>query len=110
MNIHYLTQLDYIKILLEEDRNGEALNHLRSITSDLEAVCKSEAERLNTELEMTKAETKTKPENWIYVNNTWAKLIEIDSDVRTIALEVSKGISIKTTFKINGTTKTPVGQ
>lgn len=101
MNTTHTTQLDYVKILLEEDRAGEALNHLRDICRDLETQCFVSASKLkDIELEIPKSLIKTKPQNWIFLKETWLKLISIkDND---IYLEITDGVSIKNKFKIDG--------
>ena len=81
MNNTHTTQLDYVKILLEEDRAGEALNHLKDICRELETKCFVTASKLNDqEIEIPKSLTKTKPQNWIFLKETWLKLISIKGD------------------------------
>jgi len=107
MNIQHYTQLDYIKILLEDDKNGEALNHLRDICRDLETTCQVSANKLSeTELNIPKALTKTKPHNWIFLKETWVKLLAIKGD--DIFLEITDGVSIKNKFKIDGKYNTAI--
>ena len=65
MNEQHTTQLDYVKILLEEDRSGEALNHLKDICRELETKCLVTANKLkDLELDIPKSLIKTKPLNW----------------------------------------------
>ena len=105
MNVQHYTQLDYIKILLEEDRDGEALNHLKSLCKSLEAKCIVTANILkDKELSIPKSLTKTKPQNWIFLKETWMKLIAFKGD--DIFLEITDGVSIKNKFKIDGKSTT----
>ena len=95
----YLTQIDYIRILLEESRHGEALNYLKIISDDLERNCVIQANKFDgQELELPKSFIKTKPEKWLFLNETWMKLIDIKDGF--ISLEISDGITIKNKFKI----------
>lgn len=99
MKNYNTTQLDYIKILMEEHRDGEALNMLKKLSSELESQCILKAQQLNnTELEMPKYLVSTKPNNWIFLKETWFKIIDISKD--KVHLEISDGISIKNTIKI----------
>lgn len=107
MNVLHYTQLDYVKILLEEDREGEALNHLKDICRDLETKCLVTANKLkDTELQIPKSLIKTKPQNWVFLKETWLKLIAIKGD--DIFLEITDGVSIKNKFKIDGKSATTV--
>lgn len=100
MNTQYTTQLDYVKILLEEDRAGEALNCLKTICKELETKCLVTASKLtDIEFEIPKSLIKTKPQNWVFLKETWLKLISIKDD--NIYLEITDGVSIKNKFKIN---------
>jgi len=102
MNEQHTTQLDYVKILLEEDRSGEALNHLKDICRELETKCLVTASKLkDLELDIPKSLIKTKPLNWIFLKETWFKLISIKDD--NIYLEITDGVSIKNKFKVDGT-------
>lgn len=109
-NVNHLTQLDYIKVLLDEDREGEALNHLKQIARDLEAKCLVTAKKLEeTEFDIPKALIKTKPQNWIFLKENWVKLVSIQHD--NICLEITDGVSIKTKFKIDGkSVKSPISK
>ena len=101
MNTQHTTQLDYVKILLEEDRASEALNHLRNICKELETKCLVTANKLkDQEFEIPKSLIKTKPSNWIFLKETWFKLISIKDD--NIYLEITDGVSIKNKFKLDG--------
>lgn len=101
MNTQHYTQLDYIKILLEDGKKGEALNHLRDICRELETTCQVTATKLSeTELNIPKSLIKTKPQNWIFLKETWVKLLAIKGD--DIFLEITDGVSIKNKFKIDG--------
>jgi hypothetical protein len=104
--INKLTQLDYVKCLIEENRIGEALENLKTICNDLEYICVDQAERLNQdELVIPKSIVKTKPQNWMFLNETWVKMIGVSGD--TIQLEVSNGITVESKFivKRNETAK-----
>ena len=104
MNTYYITQLDYIKILLEEHKEGEALNNLKDICKNLESNCLVTANKLkDTEFDIPKALIKTKPQNWIFLKETWMKLISIKEN--DIYLEITDGVSIKNKFIIDGKSK-----
>jgi len=95
----YLTQLDYIKILLEEQRIGEASDLLNELNTTIKINCKEEAEKLNnaTEIEIKQSIKNTKPNNWVFVNNIWAKLLSVSRN--EIQLEIAKDIEVKLKIK-----------
>ena len=95
----YLTQIDYIRILIEDSRHGEALNYLKILTTDIEKICVLQATKFdNVEIDLPKSMVKTKPANWLFLNETWMKLIDIKNN--HISLEISDGITITNKFKI----------
>ena len=96
----YITQLDYIKVLLEEDRFGEALNYTNILSGNLNTECEIIAETFNNgnPIQITKDQMKTKPGNWMFIRDSWVRLIAKDSD--TIHLEVSKNIEIKMPYNV----------
>lgn len=102
-----ITQVDYIKCLLEEQRLGEALNNIQNIAKDLEQHCDKLAQQLSsTDLVLSKEELKTKKGNYIYIHNMWLKVI--DKSPTHIELGISNGISVlkqikKSKIKINDT-------
>ena len=107
MNVQHYAQLDYIKILLEDEKSGEALNQLKDICRELENKCQITANQLrDTELKIPKSLIKTKPQNWIFLKETWLKLIAIKGD--DIFLEITDGVSIKSKFKVDGKHASPV--
>jgi hypothetical protein len=110
MNAQYVMQLDYIKILLEDGKDGEALNSLRDMCSQVERGCKVTASRLDgTILDMPKALVKTKPMNWLFLNETWLKLLSLERD--SAKFEVTNGISITNKITIDGKPiKAPAGR
>lgn len=96
----YITQLDYIKILLEEDRLGEALNYTNILSTGLQQDCELLAETFNRTrvLNITKEQSKTKNGNWIFLRDSWFKLL--DKDKSMIHLEVCKNIEIKIPYNV----------
>lgn len=98
--INRLTQLDYIKCLIEDNKIGEALGNLKSMCKDMECLCIGQADAMNGDnaIEIPKSLVKTKPQNWVFLNETWVKLIGMKDNV--IHLEVSDGITIKNKYVI----------
>jgi len=100
-----VTQIDYIKCLLEEQRLGEALNYIQNISKDLESYCDNLAQQLSSsEIILTKDQIKTKKGNYIYINNVWLKVIEKSNS--HIELGITNGVSIikeikKSKIKVN---------
>jgi hypothetical protein len=95
--INHLTRLDYIKCLIEENRMGEALDNMKSMCTDLESICIGHARRFDDRsLEIPKALVRTKPHNWMFLNETWVKLIGMNDS--QIHLEISNGISVRNKF------------
>ncbi len=93
-----ITQVDYIKCLLEEQRLGEALNCIHNISKDLEQYCDKLAQQLSsTDLELSKEQLKIKKGNYIYIQNVWLKII--DKSSTHIELGISNGISVLKTLK-----------
>ena len=96
----YITQLDYIRVLLEENRIGEAMNFVDILSKGLEKECTSIANTIeNNNLVIDKVQLKTKPNNYMYIQDTWVKLLQMDKE--NISLEVNKNIVVKTTYKVN---------
>lgn len=100
-----ITQVDYIKCLIEEQRLGEALQCMQSVTKDLSQHCDKLAQTLSTsEIVFSKEQLKTKKGNYIYINNTWCKVIERTNT--SIELGICDGVSViknikKSKIKIN---------
>lgn len=94
----FINQLDYIKLILEDNRHGDALNKLKSLCDDLQHKCDNDRSKFPAELELPKSLVKTKPKNWLFLNETWVKLLGVKGD--TIHLEVTKGMEIVSKFKI----------
>lgn len=93
-----ITQIDYVKCLIEEQRLGEALQCIENVSKDLSKYCDEIAQRLSTsDFFLSKEQLKTKKGNYIYVNDTWCKVI--DRTPTTIELAVSEGVSVIKTIK-----------
>lgn len=93
-----MTQIDYIKCLLEEQRLGEALNLMHNVSKDLEQHCDKLAQQLSSsEIVFTKEQLKTKKGNYIYINNMWLKVI--DKTATSIELGITNGVSVLKTVK-----------
>ena len=96
----YITQLDYIKVLLEENRIGEAMNFVEILSIGLQKECETIKNSIeNQEIIIDKLQLKTKPNNYMYIKDTWVKLLERDKE--NIGLEVCKNVTVKTTYKVN---------
>lgn len=101
--VKYITQLDYIKVLLEEDRIGEALNYVNILSKGLETECKIISDDLNQidEIAISNVDIKIKPGNWMNVNNAWIKLLERNEQNKIMVFEVSNNVDkIVTNYKI----------
>lgn len=96
----YITQINYIKVLLEENRIGEAFNYVNILSDGLEQTCEKIVNNLDITdgLTITKKDEKTKPGNWLYIDNNWLKLINKNDE--QLHLEISKNIQVKTKYKI----------
>lgn len=93
-----ITQIDYIKCLLEQQRLGEALNCIHSIGKDLEQHCDKLAQQLSSsDIAFTKEQLKTKKGNYIYIHNMWLKVI--DKTPTSIELGITDGVSVLKTVK-----------
>ena len=98
IDIILITQIDYIKCLLEQQRLGEALNHIHSFRKDLEQHCANLAQELSSsDIAFTKEQMKTKIGNYIYINNMWLKVI--DKTPTSIELGITDGVSVLKTIK-----------
>lgn len=94
-----LTQLDYIKILIEDNRWGEASDLIDDLKSDVLyklLKIKNETERLS--LNLPKSLIKSKPDNWTCINDNWYKLKKISKT--ELILELSKNIKITKQYTI----------
>lgn len=93
-----ITQVDYIKCLLEEQRLGEALNYVQNLKKDLEQQCDKLAEFLSSsEIVLSKEQLKIKKGNYIYINNVWLKVLNKTNT--HIELGITNGVSILKTIK-----------
>lgn len=90
MKNNYITQLDYIRILLEEEKYGEALNNISHIKNNLETQCENILNNIDIDIDMLK--TDLKPGMWYYINQTWLKFIGIKNNFAIY--EIANGIEI----------------
>lgn len=98
-NNNLITQLNYIKTLLEENRLGDANDMLSSLNNEIHTKCIKTANELNNnELLINKTQLNTKPNNSIYINGQWVKLININKN--ELEIQISNNIKIKTKYKI----------
>ena len=89
----YITQLDYIKVLLEENRIGEAMNFVEILSKGLDKECNEIANTIEkSDIVINKTQLKTKPNNYMYIKDTWVKLLQLDKE--NISLEVNKIIIV----------------
>jgi hypothetical protein len=86
---YLVTQLDYMKILIEEEKWGEASEIMSSLNQNLDnkiSVLKNELENAN--LVLPKALTKSKVNEWLCINYNWYKLKKITKN--ELILELNK--------------------
>lgn len=89
----YITQIDYIKLMIEDNRFGEALNILRNLSNDLETKCHEQADAISkADITFTRDQLKNKIGNYVHINNTWCKIIS--KSISELELEISKDISV----------------
>lgn len=91
---HLLTQLDYIKILIDENRLAESHDRLDELKSNLSLTCDKIKEKMVTsQIEIPKSLTKTKPNQWMFINQNWVKVISINK--QELTFELNKGNTAK---------------
>lgn len=101
---HLIYQLDYLKILIEEDRYGESLDKSKEFIQNLEQTCSLINHKFdNGEIELSKAMTKTKPNQWLFLNKTWIKVLEITKN--EITFEINKGNVLKRIYSLRSDKK-----
>ncbi len=89
LNIRLTTQLDYIKTLIEESRYGEASDAVTNLNADLQDKVTSMRKHIEDEpVSLPKALTKTKPNEWLLINNDWYKMRKITKT--ELVLEINK--------------------
>lgn len=95
-----LTQLDYIKILIEDDRLGEASDIIYDVSSNIELKLKNIAEKVNnSNVELPKVLVKTKANEWLNINDVWYKMKSINKDQIIVAL--NRNNTVQMSYKIN---------
>lgn len=96
---HLITQLDYIKILIDEDRLGESHDRIEELRLNLNDTCNKIKDKFTSaQLEIPKSLIKTKPNQWIFLDQNWVKIISINK--QEITFEVNKGNTIKSKYTI----------
>lgn len=96
---HLITQLDYIKILIDEDRIGESHDKIEELRVNLNDTCnKIKDSFTSSDLEIPKSLIKTKPNQWIFIKQNWVKVINISKS--EITFELNKGNKIKSKYTI----------
>ena len=99
MNISYLTQLDYIKTLIEENRIGESLSILNELDKQIYLQCMNLFNKINEEdLILLKSDLTIKPNNYIYIFDNWIKLLSINKT--HVLLEITKDLIIEKKYII----------
>jgi hypothetical protein len=94
-----ITQLDYIKILIDEDRHGESHDRIEELRENLNETCNSIKDKFNSaQLELPKSLIKTKPNQWIFINQTWVKILSITK--QEITFELNKGNTVKSKYTV----------
>lgn len=95
-----ITQLDYAKILIEDNRYGEASDIISEVNVSLENKIIDMANCVNnSSVELPKSLTKTKPNEWFTINEVWYRMKSISKEELVVAL--NKNNVIKMTYKIN---------
>ena len=96
---HLMTQLDYIKILIDEDRLGESHDRIEELRENLNESCSRIIDKFNSsQLELPKSLVKTKPNQWVFLNQNWVKIISITK--QDIVFELNKGNTVRTKYTI----------
>ena|ERR1039457_4581854 len=92
-DVQLITQLDYIKILLEENRYGEASDLTSELSKRLDNKVQKIAEDFRLyQLNLPKCLVKTKANEWININENWYKVKKISKT--EIILELNRQFSI----------------
>ncbi len=86
---NYNTELDYIKILLEENRIGEALNNINILKTDLFTECIN----IKTNSANLILPKKVKAGENLYLNNHWFKYVRKQDNKHV--LEIAKDILVE---------------
>lgn len=95
-----LTQMDYAKILIEDNRFGEASDIIASIENQLETRVKNIASRVdNTQIELPKQLTKTKVNDWLTINEVWYRMKSITKEELIVSL--NRNNVVKMAYKVN---------
>jgi hypothetical protein len=95
-----ITAINYIKVLLEEDRLGESIKYINLLKNDIESESDVLIMKLEGDLIINKEQLKTKPGNFIYIHDMWFKLISLNKNDRTIHLEARPGVEINKKYTI----------
>jgi len=96
---HLMTQLDYIKILLDEDRIGESHDRIEELRINLNETCNKIKDSFNSsDIEIPKSLIKTKPNQWMFINQNWIKIVSITK--QEITFEVNKGNTLRKKYTI----------
>lgn len=94
-----ITQIDYIRILIEENRWGEASDLIDELKYEVSLkINKIKADTENMMLNLPKSLIKSKPDNWVVINDNWYKMKKISKN--ELILEISKNILIKKEYTI----------
>lgn len=100
MNISYLTQLDYIKTLIQENRICESLAILNQLDKQIYLHCMNLYNTIQlNELTLLKSDLNIKPNNYIYIFDNWIKLLKINKT--HITLEITKELIIEKNYIIS---------
>ncbi len=96
-----INNIDYIKLLIEEDRYGEAYDMLQQeqIIINSNNVNNLQSLELIDEIEISKEQLNIRPGNYINVENIWIKLIAKDKEKICLSIDSEKIIEKKYKIK-----------
>lgn len=101
-DVQLITQLDYIKVLLEENRYGEASDLTSELSKRLDEKVHKIAEDIKLrQLNLPKYLTKTKANEWVIINENWYKVKKVSKT--EIILELNRQFTITKVYTYPGT-------
>lgn len=99
-NTVLITQMDYAKILIEDERYGEASDIIYTINDIIDNKVKKIADTMHiADLEIPKSLVKTKSNEWKLLNNNWVKFKSISKE--NVTLYLNRNNIIEKQYKIN---------
>lgn len=95
-----ITQLDYVKILIEEEKYGQASDMIFDVSVVIDSKVKKIYDNLiENNLEIPKILVKTKPNEWKFLNNNWVKFKSINKD--NIVLYLNRNNLVQKQYTVN---------